>query len=105
MDVITKSVKSLDAPQLQVLVDEGWTQISTKFVEGLAEIISISGASVVVQYPTVAYATPIRIDAISAVHKPIADDPQTITIDLPADHWIPAAAVEKMMEKMNKEGL
>lgn len=98
MDVITKPVKNLDAYQLQVLVDEGWTQVSTKFVEGLAGIISIQGTSVVVQYPTVAYATPIRIDAISAVHK-------SITVDLPAEHWIPAVTVEKMMEKLDREGL
>lgn len=70
MKVTTKPVRDLDPDTLQALIDDGFNYITTKFNEELAEISMIRGNTVDVQFPNAAYATPIRVDSIRAVHKP-----------------------------------
>ncbi len=70
MKVTTKPVRDLDPDTLQALIDDGFNYITTKFNEERAEISMIRGNTVDVQFPNAAYATPIRVDSIRAVHKP-----------------------------------
>lgn len=71
MNVITRAVKELDAEKLQELFDDGYCFVSTRATQQvLAEIVEIGKSIIRVQLPDVAYVTPIRISAVSAVHKP-----------------------------------
>ncbi|MFP7366311.1 hypothetical protein SFC07_11160 [Corynebacterium callunae] len=70
MKVTTKPVRHLDADQLQALVDKGWTHITTRYIQEASEIVEIRGDTVDVQVPERAYAIPLSIVAITAVHKP-----------------------------------
>ena len=74
MHVTTKAVKDLDRKTLQGLVNEGWTYISTQY-PGLAKVEKVWDEIVNVRYPGVAYVTPIRLSAVTAVHMP--DDHRT----------------------------
>lgn len=74
MHVTTKAVRALDADKLQALIDEGFTFVTTRFNQAISEIVVVRGSTVDVQFPETAYATPVRIDTITAVHKPELDD-------------------------------
>lgn len=71
MNVTTKAVKNLPAERLQELFDDGYCFVSTRATQqALAEIVEIGRSTIRVQLPDVAYVTPIRLNAVSAVHKP-----------------------------------
>lgn len=70
MQVTTKPVRNLDPDELQALIDDGFTYVTTKLNRDLAEVVEVRGGSVDVQFPGAEYVTPIRISTIIAVHKP-----------------------------------
>lgn len=74
MQVTTKAVRNLDLDKLQALIDEGFTYVTTKFNREISKVVEVRGGVVHAQFPGIAYATPVRIDTVIAVHKPELDD-------------------------------
>lgn len=70
MEFTTKPVSNLDQDQFLSLVDEGYSWVSTRFFE---EVASVTGfdqhGNLWVMWQSMPVSTPLRLSAISAVHK------------------------------------